>query len=111
MNLFICHGNNIRNLSFTRNLPELKMIYIENACLNNLQPLVDNFNEKREQEFIPRAICMGFYHCSVMDTSALQDAEFITSELLVWPVEGDNRERWRMRGYPRPGTFRFYDQK
>lgn len=109
--LSIWHGNNIRNLSFTRNLSELNMIFIENACLDSLQPLIDNFNEKREQAFMPRAICMGFYHCSVMDTSALQDAGFITSELLVWPVEGDTRERWRMRGYPSPGTFRFYEQK
>ena len=107
--LFICHGDNICSLSFARGLSELTMIYLENARLDDLQPLIDNFNEKRELAFMPRAICMGFYHCSVADTSALQEAEFITSELLVWPVEGDARERWRMRGYPRPGTFKFYE--
>ena len=60
---------------------------------------------------MPRAVCMAFYHCTVEDTSALQEAEFITSELLVWPVEGDTNERWRMRGYTRLGTFRFYEPK
>ena len=109
--LHIRHGNNIDSLSFARNLPELSMVYIENAHLDNLQSLIDNFNEKRDASILPRAICMGFYHCSVADTTALQEVEFITSELLVWPVEGDTRERWGMRGYPRPGTFRFYEQK
>lgn len=109
--LFIRHGDNICNLSFTRGLSELTMLYLENARLDNLQPLIDIFNENQELPFMPRAICMGFYQCSVADTSALQEVEFITSELLVWPVEGDTRERWRMRGYPRPGTFRFYEQK
>lgn len=109
--LFICYGDAIRSLSFVRELSKLAMIYLENAHLDNLQPLIDNFNEKSEQSLMRRVVCMGFYHCSVEDTSALQEATFITSELLIWPVEGDTRQRWKMNGYPRPSTFRFYKQK
>ena len=107
--LFIRYGDNIRSLSFARNLPDLYMIYLENARLDDLQPLIDNFNGKDKEKILP-AVCMAFYHCHVSDTSGLQESDFITGELLVWPVEGDKKERWLMNGHRRPGIFRFYER-
>lgn len=100
--LFIRKGENIRSLSFIRDMPELFMFYLENAELANLDSLIMNFNHG---ERLPGK-CMGFYHCKVEDTSALKEVDFVTSELLIWPVEGDSRERWKMN--KSPGTFRFY---
>ncbi|MCI5648268.1 MAG: hypothetical protein ACI4EG_07590 [Fusicatenibacter sp.] len=68
------------------------------------EPLIANF---QQGEALPGK-CMGFYHCEVEDTSALKNADFIISELLIWPVEGDFKERWKMTAR-RPDTFRFYE--
>lgn len=100
--LFIRKGENIRSLSFIRDMPELFMFYLENAKLANLESLISNFNNGKS--FAGK--CMGFYHCSVSDTSALQNVDFTTSELLIWPVEGDSKERWKMN--KSPVTFRFH---
>lgn len=100
--LFICKGENIRSLSFIRDMPELFMFYLENAKLANLESLITNFNNGKS--FAGK--CMGFYHCSVSDTSALQNVDFTTSELLIWPVEGDSKKRWKMN--KSPVTFRFH---
>lgn len=103
--LFICKGENIRSLSFIREMPELFMFYLENAELANLDSLIMNFNHG---ERLPGK-CMVFYHCKVEDTSALKEVDFVTSELLIWPVEGDSKERWKMN--KSPGTFRFYTKR
>ena len=51
----------------------------------------------------------GFYHCEIQDTSAMKDADFMISELLIWPPEGqtDMKERW-LNGRHISG-FRIYD--
>ena len=103
--LFIRKGENIRSLSFIRDMPELFMFYLENAELANLNSLIMNFNHG---ERLPGK-CMGFYYCKVEDTSALKEVDFVTSELLIWPVEGDSKERWKMN--KSPGTFRFYTKR
>lgn len=100
--LFIRYGKNVKDLSFIRDMPELFMFYIEDADLPDLRPLIDNYNTG---ERLPGK-CMGFYKCKVEDTSALSDIRFIASELLIWPVEGDSKERWKTDG--RAATFRFY---
>ncbi len=100
--LFILHGENMKDLSFTRNLTELFMFYLEEAKLPDLTPLIDNFNENLG--FGGKN--MGFYRCAIEDVSALESVDFIMGELLVWPNEGDSRERWKMKR--RPLMFRYY---
>lgn len=101
--VFICHGQNVRSLSFLSGLTDLFLFYLEDAAVPDLEPLVEVFQNGSR---FP-AKCMGFYHCRVEDPSALGRAGFLTSELLVWPVEGDTRERWRFPAL-NPGRFRFY---
>lgn len=103
--LFILHGERMRNLSYIHDMPELFLFYLENAALPDLSPLIENCNRGSS---LPGK-CFGFYHCSVADTSALSDIRFSLSELLIWPVEGDQRERWSTAR--RAGTFRFYEKK
>jgi hypothetical protein len=105
MDLFILCGENIQDLSFVRDLPELFMFYLEDASLPDVKPLTDAFDKG---DRIPGK-CIGFYHCDVADTSALAEADFIISELLIWPVAGDTAERWKP--VKRSCTFRFYGEK
>ncbi len=100
--LFILHGENVRDLSFVRNLRELFMFYLEDAVLPDLGPLVDVCNAGKS---LPGK-CFGFRGCRVADTSALAKIDFVLSELLIWPAEGDSIERWRTS--VKPGVFRFY---
>lgn len=102
--LFILKGENIRDLSFVRNMPNLFLFYLENAALPDLAPLIENCNEGNS---LPGK-CFGFYHCRVEDTSALSKVEFVLSELLVWPLEGDTKERWKPAR--RPDVFRFRNE-
>ena len=101
--LFILHGEQIQDLSFVRHLSKLFMFYLEDASLPDLKPLIDICNEG---ESLPGK-CLGFCNCNVTDTSALSEVNFILSELLVWPVDGDTRERWKTSR--KPGTFKFYE--
>lgn len=103
--LFILHGENIRDLSFLRSMSELFMFYLEDATLPDLRPLVDCCNASKSFA----AKCLGFYRCRVEDTSALSDVNCILSEFLVWPVSGDTRERWKTAR--KPGVFKFYERK
>lgn len=108
--LMIAGGGQIRDLEFVRNHPDLFMFYLEDAELDSLAPLIEEFNTSFDAGNRLPGKCIGFYHCKVTDTSALQnDAHFITSELLIWPCEGDQRDRWRILQERRPGIFRFYE--
>ena len=90
--LFIRCGENINDLSFIRNMPGLFLFYLEDAKLKDIRPLIENCNHG---DSLP-AKCFGFCHCEVEDTSAMKEARFIISELLIWPVDSknENRERW-----------------
>ena len=101
--LFICNGNNIKDLSFVTQMDNLFLFYLENAVLPDLKPLIDVYNRGKGCP----AKCMGFYRCIVTDTSSLLEANFILSELLIWPASGDSRDKWKSSRIP--GVFRFYD--
>ena len=101
--LFILKAGNLRDLSFLRDKPDLFMLYLQDASLPDLRPLVDVCNENTDGP----SRCFGFENCRIADTSALEDVRFPLSELLIWPAEGDSAERWKTG--VRPGVFRFYD--
>lgn len=102
--IFIRHGSNIKDLTFLQNKPGLFMFYLEDADVPDLVPLIENCNQG---EKLPGK-CFGFYHCKVEDTSALENVHFIISELLVWPVDGEDRMHWKEHCPGNIGTFRFY---
>lgn len=102
--VFIRHGNNIKDLTFLRNKPGLFMLYLEDVDVPDLVPLIENCNQG---ENLPGK-CFGFFHCRVEDTSALEDVHFIISEFLVWPVDGEDRMHWKAHCPGNIGIFRFY---
>lgn len=77
--LFILYGKNIRDLSFVQDMPELFLFYLEDAKLTDIRPLIDNC---RLSNSLP-GMRFGFYHCEIQDTSAMKDADFMISELLI----------------------------
>jgi hypothetical protein len=99
--LHILHGENLKDLTFLRQLKELFMFYLEDASLPDIRPLVDACNGSGGP-----GRCFGFRNCRIGDTSALEDIRFTLSELLVWPDGEDDEVRWK-KGV-KPGVFRFY---
>jgi len=100
--LYILHGESMRDLSFLRGLDELFMFYLEGASLPDLRPLIDVCNGGNSAP----GKCFGFCNCDIADTSSLSEIGFVLSELLIWPVAGDQADRWTTS--VRPGVFRFY---
>ncbi len=104
--IFIRYGENIKDLSFINDMPELFMFYLEDASLHDIAPLITNCNNGAP---LPGK-CFGFCHCEIEDVSAMQEVEFIISELLIWVKSGksDNRERWSTGRHI--GEFRMYSE-
>ena len=100
--LYILHGESVRDLFFARHLPMLFMFYLQGAVLEDLRPLIDNCNEGCSGP----GKCFGFHRCKIRDISALRECRFVLSELIVTPAEGDFRARWQESC--RPGIFRYY---
>lgn len=101
--VFIMCGGNITDISFMKNLKEWFMFYIEDAHLQNLEPLFPT-QEKRAGIF---PYCVGFGGCEIEDISALETPEIYLSELIVICPKGANeRERWQNI---RCGDFGYYE--
>ena len=99
--LVLLHAGAVKDLSFLRHMPELFLFYLTEADIPDLEPLISICNEGRSGP----GKCFGFRNCRVADTSALREIRFLLSELLIWPAEGDSRERWDLT---RASVFRFY---
>ncbi len=104
--IFIRYAENMKDLSFIKDMPELFMFYLENARLHDIAPLITNCNKGA---LLPGK-CFGFYHCEIEDVSAMKEAGFIISELLIWVKSGqsDNKERWLTDRHI--GEFRLYSE-
>lgn len=100
--VYIKNGRNVDNLSFLENMTDLFMFYLEGARLENLEQLVSVMGKNRKTP----GKCIAFKNCDIKDVSCLANIEFIISELLIWPSDGDYKERWKLPY--RPGTFKFY---
>lgn len=102
--LFVLHGENIIDLSFVKNMPDLYMVYIENANLPNLDPLIENYNSGNHIN----SARFGFAFCDIVDTSALKKMKYPISELLVWCK--NNRDELRDCWKPNVccGRFKIY---
>ena len=100
--LSIYGGEGVKDLSFTRHLPDLFLFLLEGAKIPDLKDLVDNCNEGQSGP----GKCFCFVNCEVEDTSALREVDFTLSELLVHPADGDTAGKWETG--KKPGVFRFY---
>ena len=100
--VYIKDGRNIDNLGFMENMTDLFMFYLEDASIENLESLVSVMGKNRKTP----GKCIAFKNCDIKDVSSLTDMDFSISELLIWPAEGDFKERWKLPY--RPGIFRFY---
>lgn len=105
--LNIYNGDAIRSLDFLIDLPELRMLYVENAVLPNLDVLVKI--KKQRRSVFSDLRCIGLCNCQVEDLSAFEGADVSFSEFLVWnPRDRDERARWRVvNAY----TRRYYELK
>lgn len=103
--VFIMNGGGITDISFMKDLKEWFMFYIEEAKLQNLEPLFSKDNKR--VGIYP--YCVGFGGCEIDDITALEDREIYLSELVVLCPEGTNhRERWQNI---RCGTYSYYEYK
>lgn len=100
--LFILHAGAMRDLSFLRSFTGLSMFYLHDARIPDLRPLAEALAGQKSAG----GICLGFSDCRIGDVSALTAAGLMLSELLVWPAEGDLRERWA--AVPHVLCFRYY---
>lgn len=103
--LFILYGQNLHDLSFLLKMPQLFMLYVQDAHLPDLDPL---FRVKPEAiSFYSR--CVGFGGCTIGDVSRLEELDERLSELVVFCPEGSNeRSRWEKA---RTLDFTYYEYR
>lgn len=103
--IHIRYGGNLTDISFLADNKEWFMFYLEDACLENLEPL---FPKDRGKGML-HSYCVGLVNCKVADISALEQEDVYLSELLVIQPEGTNeRARWEN---VHAGTYRYYEYR
>ena len=95
MDLNILCGENIENLDFLPNLQKLKMLYLEDVKVENIDILIEM--RQREEDIFKRAMnCVGLYNCEIEDISAFGGDYPKFVEFNVWNSKKRNeRERWK----------------
>ena len=103
----IKNGAAIRSLDFLSELYECRMLYLQNAKLDNLNVLVNV--KKTSKTMFGCLRCIGLDNCSVEDLSIFETEDVRFSEFLIWLPEGSNqRKRWAVIS---AGTRRYYEFK
>ena len=103
----IMHAEGLSDLDFMRELYDCRMLYIEDAKLENIDVLIDL--NKRGKGILTSLMCVGLLNCDVEDVSAFERERTDFSEFLVWEYEGKNeKEKWKHVGAI---TFRYYEIK
>ena len=103
----IMHAEGLSSLDFMRELYDCRMLYIEDAKLENIDVLIDL--NKRGKGILTSLMCVGLLNCEVEDVSAFEKERTDFSEFLVWEYEGKNeKEKWKHVGAI---TFRYYEIK
>ena len=103
----IMHAEGLSDLDFMRELYDCRMLYIEDAKLENIDVLIDL--NKRSKGILTSLMCVGLLNCDVEDVSAFERERTDFSEFLVWEYEGKNeKEKWKHVGAI---TFRYYEIK
>ncbi len=103
MDLYLEHGDAVWDLDFLRPLTDLRMFYVENACLSDLEVLLD-----LQDKFLGLS-CVGLWNCRVEDLSDFARRKHWFSEFLVWmPEEAKEQERWKGIN---AGTLAYFEYK
>ena len=90
--LYIARGHNVRDLSFTRNMTEWFMFYLEDAELDDLNDLFLQPNRSSKIH----SYCFGLTNCRVKDISAITKSSIRLSELIICGEDCKvEKERWR----------------
>ena len=82
--LFMLHGENIRDLGFLDGLSDLSMFYLEDADVPDLEPLAKACGNG----FSGPPKCIGFRNCRIGDDSALKRSGMHISELFFRTDKG-----------------------
>lgn len=100
-------GGLLKSLDFMRELYDCRMLYIEDAELENIDVLLDL--NKRSKGILTSLRCVGLLNCKIGDISCFERERSDFSEFLVWEYEGKNeKEKWKHVGAV---TFRYFDLK
>ena len=90
--LYIEHGQNLRDLSFAQNMNEWFMCYLEDACLENL----DDLFLQKEHSTDMHGYCFGLTNCQINDIAAITASSIRLSELIIRGKDSEyEKERWR----------------
>ena len=90
--IYIEQGHNVKNLSFTRNMTEWFMFYLEDAELDHLEDLFLQPNHSSDFH----AYCFGLTNCFVKDPSAIAKSSIRLSELIICGKDcASEKEKWR----------------
>lgn len=100
----IFEGGGLRNLDFMRNMEDWFQIHVEDAVLENLDPLFPNGPRKGIHSY-----CVCLAGCTVKDFSALVHPNIYLCELVVLMPEGANdKERWKT---VRCGKYSYFEYR
>lgn len=89
----IKNGDAITDLDFLSELYECRMLFLQNATLENLDVIVDV--KKKSTAMFGCLRCIGLDNCAVKDLSVFEREKVHFSEFLVWMPEGSNeRSKW-----------------
>ena len=86
-------GNNIRSLSFMREIKKCTMFYLNGATLDNLEDLT-SFRTSRGAR---QSFYLGFANCRISNIDCLLDREAVLLDelVIVNPVGTDEKGRWK----------------
>ena len=99
-------GENISDISFLRELKKCRMLFLQDAKFENLDPILD---AKEAGEGFPRCYThIGLDNCVIDDISRLNGGEFFSEFLVFNPVERAERGRWSMM---KQRGFKYYEYK
>lgn len=90
----IFKGENLTNIDFIKSLKELRMLFIKDAKLYNIDAILDIPQSKMQ---FPRLKSIGLYNCQVKDISAFLEKEHRFNEFLIWNKKGElKRKKWEI---------------
>ena len=103
----IRNGDEVQNLDFLSSLCECRMLYLQNARLKNLDPIIAM--KKNCRSIFACFNCIALDNCEVEDISALGTENVHFGEFLIWKPKGSGEgERWNTVC---AATYRYYEYK
>lgn len=89
--LNIYYGSNLTDISFMSTLKKCRMFYLEDATLDDLEPMFPPDHTLRDL----RAYCLCLLNCKIRDISAVkQNAERLNELVIYQPKGTDEASRW-----------------